>query len=114
MSSLSLRVPQSLSGSLGGKGEEQGGKFMVGDQEFDREESRRARMLYDYDAVNEDELSINSGTVCKNQWQSNLNYRVPHVHFQIHFLPKDKTLCPDVCPGFYYCALDHVLSKAPN
>lgn len=34
---------------------------MAGGVELDREDSRKARMLYDYDAVNTDEISINSG-----------------------------------------------------
>lgn len=39
------------------------GRFMAGGYEMDRGESRRARMLYDYDAVNEDELSLNASNV---------------------------------------------------
>ena len=41
----------------------EGGRLVVGGQELDREESRKARMLYDYDAVNSDEISINAGEV---------------------------------------------------
>ena len=48
------------------------GKFMVAGQELDREESRKARMLYDYDAVNDDEISINAGEVSgSNQHRKN-------------------------------------------
>ena len=34
------------------------GTFEVNGVELDREESRKARVLYDYDAENEDELTI--------------------------------------------------------
>lgn len=48
--------------SVGGM-ENEGGKFTVGGQELNREESRNARLLYDYDALNPDEISANAGTV---------------------------------------------------
>lgn len=41
----------------------EGAKLVVGGQELNRELSRKARMLYDYDAVNADEVSINAGEV---------------------------------------------------
>lgn len=50
-------------GGSRGKGEE-GGKFMAGGYELDRDDSRKAKMLYDYDATNSDEISINEGQVC--------------------------------------------------
>ena len=39
-------------------------KFEVDGVELDREDSRKARMLYDYDAESEAELTVNSGEVC--------------------------------------------------
>ena len=41
----------------------EGTMFTAGGLELDREDSRKARMLYDYDAVNQDEITINSGEV---------------------------------------------------
>lgn len=38
-------------------------KFEVDGVELDREDSRKARMLYDYEAESELELTINSGEV---------------------------------------------------
>ena len=43
--------------------QEESTKFTAGGLELDREDSRKARMLYDYDAVNGDEISINSQEV---------------------------------------------------
>ena len=38
-------------------------KVLIGGLELDREESRKARMLYDYDAINPDEITVNAGEV---------------------------------------------------
>ena len=38
--------------------ETQSGKFTVKGIELDREESRKARVLYDYEAENDDELTV--------------------------------------------------------
>ena len=40
-----------------------GGTFEVAGIELDKEDSRRARMLYDYEAENEGELTIPEGEV---------------------------------------------------
>ena len=42
------------------------GTFEVNGVELDREESRKARVLYDYDAENEDELTIYADQVMKS------------------------------------------------
>ena len=39
------------------------GTFEVGGIELDKEDSRKARMLYDYEAENEGELTIHGGEV---------------------------------------------------
>ena len=38
--------------------EPQTGRFVVDGIELDREESRKARVMYDYDAENENELTV--------------------------------------------------------
>ena len=40
-----------------------GGTFEVAGIELDKEDSRKARMLYDYEATNEEELTISGGEV---------------------------------------------------
>lgn len=58
------RMAQSLvTGARNGSFKEDEGKFTAGGYEMDRAESRRARMLYDYDAVNDDELSLHASDV---------------------------------------------------
>ncbi len=42
---------------------EESSEFIVGGLTLDREDSRKARMLYDYDATNDDEITINSQEV---------------------------------------------------
>ena len=52
-----------MSSAKSNSSDENEGKFTAGGYELDRGESRRARMLYDYDATNDDELSVNASSV---------------------------------------------------
>ncbi len=45
-------------------GVDEASSFSVGGLELSREDSRQARMLYDYEATEKDELTLNSGDVC--------------------------------------------------
>ena len=56
-------MSQSLLSTRNSSFKEDEGTFTAGGYELDRGESRRARVLYDYDATNEEELSLHSADV---------------------------------------------------
>ena len=138
--SISLSLPLSLPHSLppsrvpvrpsrppqfrGAAGEEQGGPgtttaaedssttFVVNGIELDREETRRARVLYDYDAVNESEITVYCDEVCSQEisfrlffykeqyyWQNPLVVGGNRTH--ITSLPTKKLCCKIFLRSFY-------------